>query len=164
MGISKLALAWDSSIRKELMDQVPQPPASPPPAAWSPLGPRRPRPTCAQAGTVLSGSAKDEGARINKLVLNDLKGLDKLAKVRGRTDGDVWPHPSHSRTAPSASGSLRRMRRAPQHHASMAVQAGKKEEVPEASAKLRADVLAFVALTPQKLVDKFGVGDIVGDL
>ena len=43
-------------------------------------------------------------------------------------------------------------------------QAGKKDEVPEASAKLRADVLSFVALTPQKLVEKFGVADIVGDL
>ncbi|KAL1519097.1 hypothetical protein AB1Y20_003363 [Prymnesium parvum] len=90
-GISKLALAWDSSIRKDLLEQ---------------------------ASSALVGQAKEDGGRINKEVLNDLKALDKLAK------------------------------------------AAKKDDVPEASAKLRDDLLAFVALTPQKLTDKFGVSDL----
>lgn len=37
---------------------------------------------------------------------------------------------------------------------------GAKEEVPEASLSLRAHVLEFVALEPQRLQDRYGVGDL----
>ena len=48
---------------------------------------------------MLSGNAKDEGARINKLVLNDLKGLDKLAKVRARRTPPARRPPARPRSA-----------------------------------------------------------------
>ena len=53
-GLSKLALAWDASIRKGLMEE---------------------------ASTALTGADKERGAALNKAVLNDLKGIDKLAKA-----------------------------------------------------------------------------------
>jgi hypothetical protein len=89
--VSKLALAWDSTIRKEILDK---------------------------ANEQLAGKDKDAGAQISKAVLEDLKKLDKLAK------------------------------------------AGSKEEVPGVSAALRGHVLEFVALEPQRLVDRFGIGDL----
>ena len=89
--VSQLALAWDSNIRKEILDK---------------------------ANDQLSGKDKDAGAKISKIVLEDLKKLDKVAK------------------------------------------AGSKADVPEVSAALRGHVLEFVALEPQRLVDRFGVGDL----
>ena len=89
--VSQLALAWDSNIRKELLDK---------------------------ANESLSGKDKDAGSKISQVVLNDLKTLDKLAK------------------------------------------AGSKDDVPGVSAALRGHVLEFVALEPQRLQDKFGVGDL----
>ena len=89
--ISKLALAWDSTIRKVLLDK---------------------------ANEQLTGADKDAGAKLSKVVLEDLKKLDKLAK------------------------------------------AGEKAEVPETSAALRGHVLEFVKLEPQRLQERFGVGDL----
>jgi len=81
-------------------------------------------------------------------VLNDLKALDKLAKATEM----------HTVSPVAACSSL------PQpFNISCPLrisQAAKKDDVPEASAKLRDDLLAFVALTPQKLTDKFGVSDL----
>jgi len=89
--VSKLALAWDSTIRKAVLDK---------------------------ANEQLTGADKESGARISKLVLEDLKRLDKLAK------------------------------------------AGSKDEVPAVSAALRGHVLDFVNLEPQRLADKFSLGDL----
>ena len=89
--VSKLALAWDSNIRQEVLNK---------------------------ANEQLSGDAKNSGSKLSKVVLEDLKTLDKLAKARS------------------------------------------KEEVPGASAALRGHVLDFVALEPQRLADRFGVGDL----
>ena len=52
--VSKLALAWDSNIRKELLDK---------------------------ANDQLKGADKEAGSKISKIVLEDLKNLDKLAKA-----------------------------------------------------------------------------------
>ena len=52
--LSKLALAWDSTIRQQLLDE---------------------------ATKQLSGSDKSAGGAISKKVLDDLKSLDKLAKA-----------------------------------------------------------------------------------
>lgn len=90
-GVSKLALAWDSSIRKQVLEE---------------------------SIKSLDQADKDAGSKLNKLVLNDLKSLDKLAK------------------------------------------ASDKEAIPGASQALRDHVLEFVALTPQRLTDKFGVSDL----
>ena len=57
--ISRLSRAWDSSIRKELLDA---------------------------AAAELEGKAKNEGAALSKLVLDDLKVLDKLAKAGSKAD------------------------------------------------------------------------------
>lgn len=57
--ISRLSRAWDTSIRKELLDA---------------------------AAAELEGKAKDEGAALSKLVLDDLKVLDKLAKAGSKAD------------------------------------------------------------------------------
>ena len=51
--ISKLALAWDSNIRKEVLDK---------------------------ANDQLADADKAKGAKISKVILEDLKTLDKLAK------------------------------------------------------------------------------------
>lgn len=98
--ITNLALAWDSNIRKDVLEK---------------------------ANDQLSGAAKDKGKEISKTILEDLKKMDKLAK------------------------------------------AGSKDDVPATSAALRGHVLEFVALEPQKLVDKYGggpvgVGETLGDL
>ena len=53
-GVSKLALAWDSTIRQAVLDK---------------------------AAKQLTGADKDTGASISKKVLEDLKQLDKLAKA-----------------------------------------------------------------------------------
>ena len=89
--VSQLALAWDSTIRKELLDK---------------------------ANEQLSGADKDAGKKLSNIVLEDLKKLDKLAK------------------------------------------AGTKEDVPDVSKALKGHVLEFVALEPQRLQDKFGIGDL----
>ena len=89
--ISPLALAWDSNIRKELLDK---------------------------ANESLTGADKEKGSALSKAINEDLKKLDKLAK------------------------------------------AGDKDGVPELSASLRTKVLDFVALEPQRLQDRFGVGDL----
>ena len=57
--ISRLALAWDSTIRKELLE-------------------------AASAG--LDPGDKDKGTALNKAVLKDLKGLDKLAKAGSKEE------------------------------------------------------------------------------
>jgi len=90
-GVSKLALAWDSTIRQQTLDE---------------------------ASKQLTGADKDAGAALSKKVLEDLKQLDKLAKE------------------------------------------GNKAEVAGATATLKGHVLEFVALEPQRLQDKFGVGDL----
>jgi len=92
--VSNLALAWDSNIRKDVLDK---------------------------ANEQLKGADKDAGAKISKVVLEDLKKLDKLAK------------------------------------------AGSSDEVAGVSAALRGHVLEFVALEPQRLINRFGGSD-VGDL
>ena len=89
--VSTLALAWDSNIRKDVLDK---------------------------ANDQLSGKDKDAGAKLSKTILEDLKKLDKLAK------------------------------------------AGTKEDVPDVSKALKGHVLEFVALEPQRLQDKFGIGDL----
>ena len=58
VGLSRLSLAWDSTIRKELMDP---------------------------ATAALDAADKDAGSALNKAVLNDLKALDKLAR-KGKKD------------------------------------------------------------------------------
>ena len=55
--ISKLALAWDSTIRQQLLDK---------------------------ANEKLSGDAKTKGSAISKALLADLKELDKLAKTSNK--------------------------------------------------------------------------------
>ena len=52
--VSTLALAWDSNIRKDVLDK---------------------------ANDQLSGKDKDAGAKLSKTILEDLKKLDKLAKA-----------------------------------------------------------------------------------
>ena len=52
-GISKLALAWDSNIRQEVLEK---------------------------AAKELSGNDKQEASKLSKAILEDLKYLDKLAK------------------------------------------------------------------------------------
>jgi hypothetical protein len=54
-GISKLALAWDQTIRQDVLDK---------------------------ANKELTGADKDAGAKISKAVLADLTKLDKLAKAK----------------------------------------------------------------------------------
>mmetsp|Transcript_26987 Transcript_26987/g.68436 ORF Transcript_26987/g.68436 Transcript_26987/m.68436 type:complete len:206 (+) Transcript_26987:63-680(+) len=57
--ISDLARAWDSTIRKDVLES---------------------------AAKSLSGDDKAEAARISKAILADLKGLDKLAKAKAADD------------------------------------------------------------------------------
>ena len=57
--VSKLALAWDATIRKDVLDK---------------------------ANKDLTGADKESGAAISKLVLEDLKKLDKLAKAGSKDD------------------------------------------------------------------------------
>ena len=52
--VSQLALAWETTVRKELIDK---------------------------ANESLTGADKDAGSKVSKAVLNDLKTLDKLAKA-----------------------------------------------------------------------------------
>lgn len=89
------ARGWETSIRKELLEA---------------------------AAKELQGSAKQQGDALNKAVLADLKGLDKLAKASAKGD------------------------------------------IASASAALKGHVLEFVALEPERLVEKFGVSDIGGEL
>ena len=89
--VSKLALAWDSNIRQEVLNK---------------------------ANDQLSGDEKNKGSKISKIILEDLKALDKIAKAKS------------------------------------------KDEMPGASAALRGHVMDFVALEPQRLADRFGVGDL----
>ena len=89
--VTQLALAWDSNIRKEILDK---------------------------ANESLSGADKDKGSKLSKVVLEDLKTLDKLAK------------------------------------------SGSKDDVPSVSAALKGHVLEFVALEPQRLVERFGIEDL----
>jgi len=57
-GVSKLALAWDSNIRQQVLDK---------------------------ASKELSGKDKDAAGALSKKVLEDLKLLDKLAKAGDKT-------------------------------------------------------------------------------
>ena len=57
--ISDLARAWDSTIRKDVLEQ---------------------------AAKSLSGDEQVEAQRISKAMLADLKGLDKLAKAKNADD------------------------------------------------------------------------------
>ena len=57
--VSKLALAWDSNIRKEILDK---------------------------AKEQLTGADKSAGDKLSKIVLDDLKGLDKLAKAKSKDE------------------------------------------------------------------------------
>jgi hypothetical protein len=58
-GVSKLALAWDSTIRQQTLDE---------------------------ASKQLTGADKDAGAALSKKVLEDLKQLDKLAKEGNKAE------------------------------------------------------------------------------